>query len=88
MVGQKEDLIQIFVEDNGVGMPEAAISSIISSNSSGYGMRNVHERIQLYYGAQYGLEITSQINRGCRVEISFPKRKRQKKTKLKHNDIS
>jgi two-component system sensor histidine kinase YesM len=77
VLGQKEDLIQIFVEDNGIGMPEAAISSIISSNSSGYGMRNVHERIQLYYGPQYGLNITSQIGRGCRVEIIFPKRKRQ-----------
>ncbi|MBM7539870.1 cache domain-containing sensor histidine kinase [Amphibacillus cookii] len=39
---------------------------------SGIGMRNVHERIQLLYGDQYGVEVTSELSKGTKVTIKLP----------------
>ena len=54
----------IEVADNGVGMNEEQLERIMSSFSSSHdltsnhiGIRNVHKRIQLYYGVSYGLTI-------------------------------
>lgn len=49
------------VADNGPGTDIAKLNEIIHSEhpDKGYGIRNVNKRIQLYYGAQYGLRYTS-----------------------------
>ncbi|WP_136608326.1 cache domain-containing sensor histidine kinase [Paenibacillus dokdonensis] len=39
---------------------------------SGIGVVNVHERIRLLYGEEYGVTITSQMGDGTRVRISLP----------------
>ncbi|WP_017470904.1 cache domain-containing sensor histidine kinase [Amphibacillus jilinensis] len=39
---------------------------------SGIGMRNVHERIQLLYGDQYGVEVSSELTKGTKVTIKLP----------------
>jgi two-component system sensor histidine kinase YesM len=38
----------------------------------GYGVHNVHERIQLSFGARYGLRFDSAPDRGTTVEILHP----------------
>lgn len=43
------------VMDNGCGMKEEDCTRILSSDSNGYGVKNVHQRIQLYYGEAYGI---------------------------------
>ena len=35
-------------------------------------MRNVHQRIQLYYGSDYGLEISSELDEGTLVRLVIP----------------
>ncbi|SDC35452.1 two-component system, sensor histidine kinase YesM [Pelagirhabdus alkalitolerans] len=39
---------------------------------SGIGMRNVHERIQLMYGKDYGVSVSSEIGKGTRITIELP----------------
>ena len=38
----------------------------------GYGLRNVKQRIQLYYGKQYGLSIESEHKKGTHVMVIIP----------------
>ena len=39
---------------------------------SGVGLRNVNERIQLYFGKEYGLKILSQPDEGTLARIHLP----------------
>ena len=68
-----EDEIILTVEDNGVGMTKEQADKIITKDSKGYGLRNVNERIKLYYGEQYELKIESEIGKGTKVIVHFPK---------------
>lgn len=74
---QKGDLY-IEVCDNGSGMPPATVESLLEgkvknkSKGSGIGMRNVHERIQLYFGKEYGITIESEPDEGTKILIHMP----------------
>lgn len=67
------------VEDNGPGMPEEQVENLLTGGEkarqkgSGIGLKNVNQRIQLYFGAQYGLEIESEPDEGTTVRIHIPK---------------
>ncbi|WP_083180315.1 sensor histidine kinase [Paenibacillus yonginensis] len=43
------------------------------SNTYGIGLRNVQERIRLFYGKEYGLQVFSEQGKFTRVEIILPK---------------
>ena len=43
------------------------------AGTGGIGLRNVHERIQLTLGKQYGLTIDSEEGRGTLVTIRIPR---------------
>lgn len=58
------DLVFI-VEDDGIGIAD------MSSIDQGYGLRNVRERIQLYYGSSSRLDIISEKNKGTTVMLRF-----------------
>ncbi len=79
---EKENDIFIEVSDNGLGMPEDVVSSLLLDNKrvrkkgSGIGIRNVNERIQLYFGEEYGLQVVSELDVGTTVIIHLPKRGR------------
>ena len=68
-----EDEIILTVEDNGVGMTKEQADKIITKDSKGYGVLKVNERIKLYYGEQYELKIESEIGKGTKVIVQFPK---------------
>ena len=42
------------------------------SKGSGIGFRNVHQRLQLYFGPDYGLTIISEPDNGTVVRIRIP----------------
>lgn len=67
-----DGVVYIMIEDNGVGMDQETMALMLSQNSKGYGMKNVHERIQLYYGQEYGLHIESVINQGTIITVKIP----------------
>ena len=76
---RREDDLFIDVEDNGMGMrPEVAEQLLeehrpaINTKGSGIGVRNVHQRIQLTFGRQYGLTIQSEPDEGTLVRIHLP----------------
>lgn len=71
---KREEFIEIKVSDNGVGMTEEKVQSLMVNNSKskGYGLRNVEERIQLHHGPNYGLQIVSQPGEGTTVIIKIP----------------
>lgn len=60
------------IEDNGIGMSEEMCKKILTSKSVGYGVKNVHDRIKIVYGENYGIEFTSIEKKGtiARVKIS------------------
>jgi len=65
-----EDLI-FEVLDDGVGFDENTKSQKAGENGglNVYGVKNVHERIQLEYGQDYGVSIASIPGEGTRVTI-------------------
>jgi two-component system sensor histidine kinase YesM len=65
------------VSDNGLGMKPEILENILSYNStniggSGVGVKNVHERVQLCYGKEYGIKIESELEEGTTVRILLP----------------
>ena len=44
-----------------------------------FGLANVNERIRMYYGAEYGMEIQSIKGKGTTVELVIPAIKMQRK---------
>ena len=75
-VSQEGDDIVFSVTDNGVGMSREQIAAIMQQDPgdrTGIGIRNVNDRLQIYFGRQYGLHITSELDVGTRVEIRMPK---------------
>ena len=60
-------------------MPQDTVEQLLTDNNrvrkhgSGVGLINVHNRIQLRFGKQYGLEIESQPDEGTTVRIHLPK---------------
>ncbi len=67
------------VSDNGLGMTEEQVERLFSDSThvasnrgSGIGVKNVNERIKLYFGEQYGLSIDSEPDEGTRVLIHLP----------------
>ena len=63
------EFLVFVVEDDGVGIAD------ISVTGQGYGLANVKERVQLFYGPTSFFHIQSEIGAGTRVEIRFkPKR--------------
>lgn len=69
-----EGKIYLIVEDNGVGIEPELLESILEFKTRGYGVRNVNERIKLFYGEEYHLQIESEVGRGTRSIITIPKR--------------
>ena len=62
--GKQEDGNLYFkITDNGVGMED------LSMLDNGYGVKNVKERIKLFYGDEYGVSFTSEPNVGTTVSI-------------------
>ena len=68
----------ISVSDNGLGMTEETIEALLKgeilprTRGSGIGFSNVNERIRLYFGESYGLQIESEPDEGTTVTIHIP----------------
>ncbi|RJX38512.1 sensor histidine kinase [Paenibacillus pinisoli] len=68
------------VIDDGMGVRQERIAEIMSASNeseTGFGIRNIHQRVQLQYGEQYGVSIFSLRGAGTSVNIRIPARKRK-----------
>lgn len=64
------------VKDDGIGIPASRLNTLLTTASGGesvIGLKNVHERIQLTYGAEYGLQIHSVEDEGTVITIRLPR---------------
>jgi two-component system LytT family sensor kinase len=61
--------LQILVEDDGVGIPEAKLATLFEQ---GIGVNNVNERLKVLYGADYKMWIDSRVGEGTSTGIEFP----------------
>lgn len=75
----EEEHIVFKVIDDGVGMTPERIAQIfdpVEGINTGFGIRNVHSRIQLHFGSAYGVTIGSRPGIGTTVRIVIPAQKR------------
>lgn len=73
------DLLFCQVEDNGIGMkidPEsgerAGKTDALKERMSGIGLKNIREKIKLYYGPDYKMHVISKERQGTTVRLSLP----------------
>ncbi|WP_416151622.1 sensor histidine kinase [Salipaludibacillus sp. HK11] len=73
--------IYINVVDNGIGMNDERLNEIrkqltleipLSNNKGGFGMINVQQRIRLFYGEPFGINIESNHGIGTKVSLIIP----------------
>lgn len=82
---EKEGNLFLAVEDNGQGMSadvlqklndnlhnQAVFTEIGRRSKQSIGLKNIHSRIELYYGTGYGLTIASQEGTGTTITIQVP----------------
>jgi two-component system, sensor histidine kinase YesM len=76
------EILVLTVSDNGIGMEEEFASKLLSEpvenvrdhsgrKGSSYGLYKVNERIKLFAGSGYGLEIQSRTGQGTTVTVRF-----------------
>lgn len=70
---QENHSLILKVLDNGCGMTKEQCDNILYSSSNGYGIQNVHHRVQLYYGSDYGLHYTSTKGLGTCATLTIGK---------------
>ncbi len=68
------DYLVFTVRDNGAGMEQEKAEEILTYHSSGYGVRNVCERIQVLYGRSGVMSVKSSPGNGTEVRIRIPKK--------------
>ncbi|WP_166238974.1 cache domain-containing sensor histidine kinase [Paenibacillus turpanensis] len=77
-VQAEEEHIEIAVHDNGPGMDQETLEAVRSGaakpKGTGIGLKNINERIQLLFGAAYGVTIDSEPGAGTTVTIRIPYR--------------
>lgn len=71
---KQEDYIIFEVVDNGIGMDEEQVEALYHENSdkAGVGVKNVHNRIVIHCGEDYGVSIFSELDEGTRIVIKIP----------------
>nr|WP_303016202.1 sensor histidine kinase [Holdemania massiliensis] len=77
------DVVKIRVSDNGVGIQEETLQELRQAmeegqSRAGFGLVNVHQRIRLTYGADYGLTLDSGIGQGTTITLRIPAIKEKK----------
>ena len=88
------DALIVDVADNGLGMrPEVAASLLdedrpeVRTSGSGIGVRNVHQRIRLTFGTEYGLTILSEPDEGTLVRIRLPALTREEAAHCQEGEV-
>ncbi len=73
--------IEIIVHDNGIGIAEERIKTLLEQNTSAghelfkeIGISNVHKRLQYEYGPEYGIHIESVVDEYTAMHIVLPRK--------------
>ena len=77
-VFKENESLYFTITDNGLGMSEDMVETLLSKDfvpskkGSGIGVKNVNERIKLYFGSEYGLKVESEPDEGTKITIHLP----------------
>lgn len=71
---ESQNTLSFIVEDNGIGISEENYNKIWEEESDHFGLKNIHHRIQLHYGKDYGVHIKNSEKSGCQVSITLNKK--------------
>lgn len=73
--------ILISVRDNGKGIEEKELVKLVESFTNGnlsdkssFGLYNIHQRLKLFYGDEFGLQIRSKLDVGTVIEFEIPQK--------------
>ncbi|WP_156476092.1 ATP-binding protein [Sporosarcina psychrophila] len=72
---EQKDFIEIIIMDDGVGIPEEKLKSLLNYHTEeqrGIGLLNTDKRLKQQFGS--GIDITSVLNRGTTVTFIVPKK--------------
>lgn len=72
--------VVLSVSDNGVGMTSAQCESILKkdrTDSTGIGIKNVNDRVKIYFGDSYGVTIDSEPDVGTTITVRFPQTRKE-----------
>ncbi len=76
-----EDSVIFEISDNGMGIDESELEALLNDlhKPDGFrrhsvGLRNVNQRLQIYYGDQYGIKMESKYREGTTTRIVIPVR--------------
>jgi hypothetical protein len=77
---ESEKTLLISVEDNGQGMTEGQLAALnggfrekVTMEYDSYGLKNLHQRIKLFYGDQYGIMVRANEDRGLSIDVRIAK---------------
>lgn len=70
---EEETGLRIVVKDNGIGCNQKyAFHTVKMEFDKGIGLQNVHNRIALHHGSNYGVEFESHEGCGTKVTLHLP----------------
>lgn len=73
-VSKRDTFIDICIADNGVGMEENTTSK---KELGGVGLRNIQERLTLFFGESFSMEIQSELNVYTKVYLHLPLKEKE-----------
>lgn len=83
LAGQDNEYVILTVADDGSGIPREKLlqleqelespTSTHEDGNGGYGLKNLHDRIQVFYGEDCGLFIHSDLNKGTKIQVKIRK---------------
>lgn len=62
----------VVVEDDGEGIPEEKMEELFAAGSTGIGVANVRQRLEVFFAENYRMSIDSKLGQGTRTEIEIP----------------
>ncbi len=77
-IQEVSEYVKIVIKDNGIGIDQGNINQLLSvypqkNKYSSMGMRNVRDRIKLYYGQQCDMVIESDVGMGTQTTLTILK---------------
>ena len=73
---KEKNKVFIQVSDNGLGIPEEKLEKLFSKDyrekGSAFGLFNIQQRLQIYFGKEYGLTVESKLSQGTKATVCIP----------------
>lgn len=72
-----KEMLIVEIQDDGPGIDDEILKGLLNKDSnrnrfSKVGLNNVNQRIKLYCGDEYGLEIETEVGTGTKVTVTLP----------------